>query len=56
MNYKLNYFIDKHKVVDLEFGIPVRQVNVDQNLDTSSVSYSKQISLLIDFFNQRKVF
>ena len=24
MNQKLNYFIDKHKLVDLEFGIPVR--------------------------------
>ena len=24
MNQKLNYYIDKHKLIDLEFGIPVR--------------------------------
>lgn len=29
MNQKLNYYIDKHKMFDLEFGIPIRQVNVD---------------------------
>ena len=30
MNQKLNYYIDKNKMFDLEFGIPIRQVNVDQ--------------------------
>jgi len=29
MNHKLNYYIDKNKLFDLEFGIPIRQVNVD---------------------------
>ena len=40
MNQKLNYFINKYKMFDLEFGIPIRQVNVDQQLDTTCISYT----------------
>jgi hypothetical protein len=32
MNKKLNYFIDQYQLVDLEYGVPTRQVNVNQLL------------------------
>lgn len=41
MNYKMNYYIDQHMLIDLEYNIPIRQKNVNQNLDPSVVSYAK---------------
>ena len=56
MNYKVNYFIDQHSIVDLEYNIPIRQKNVDQGLDPSVTSYTKQLNGINQFFNQRKLF
>jgi hypothetical protein len=28
MNYKMNYFLDAQAVTDLEYNVPLRQVNV----------------------------
>lgn len=56
MNYKMNYLISKDYLVDLEHNIPLSQSNVDQGLDTSSVSYSKQLEMINQFINQRKVY
>lgn len=41
MNYKMNYYIDQHFLLDLEHNIPIRQSNVNQNLDPGCVNYSK---------------
>jgi len=42
MNMKMNYFLNQHYLTDLEFNIPIRQKNVDQQLDVLQVSYTKQ--------------
>lgn len=41
MNLKRNYFLNKNFLTDLEYNIPLRQVNVDQDLDIECISYSK---------------
>ena len=51
MNYKMNYFLDAVSVTDLEYNIPLRQVNVDQGVDTSVQSYSKQNKMINEYFN-----
>lgn len=56
MNYKMNYFLDSVCVTDLEYNIPLRQVNVDQGVDTSVQSYSKQCKMINEYFNQRKIY
>lgn len=56
MNYKMNYYLDQNFFIDLEHNIPIRQQNVNQNIDPGIVSYSKQLKCIIDLFNQRKVF
>ena len=39
MNPKMNYLLNQHHVVDLEYNIPLRQSSVDQRLDVHSRSY-----------------
>lgn len=39
MNLKMNYLINQHHVIDLEYNIPIRQTSVDQQLDPECVSY-----------------
>ena len=56
MNYKMNYYIDEDYVIDLDCNIPLRQMNVNQGIDTCCVSYSKQLRYLDRLFNQRKLF
>ena len=51
MNYKMNYFLDAVCVTDLEYNVPLRQVNVDQGVDTSVQSYSKQVKMINEYFN-----
>jgi hypothetical protein len=51
MNYKMNYFLDAVCVTDLEYNVPLRQVNVDQGIDTSVQSYSKQVKMINEYFN-----
>ena len=52
---KRNYFLNQNYLTDLEHNIPLRQKNVNQNLDRCS-SYMKQLSMIVDFYNQRKVY
>jgi len=56
MNMKMNYYIDNNQLIDLEYCIPVRQVNMNQMLDHSCISYSKQIRNINQIYNQRKIF
>lgn len=42
MNQKNNYLLNSLYLTDLEYNIPLRQTNVNQNLD-SSVAYTKKI-------------
>ena len=56
MHQKNNYLLTKQYLTDLEYNIPLRQRNVNQNLDLSNVSYTKKINCVKDFFNQRKIF
>lgn len=56
MNLKMNYLLNQHYLTDLEYNIPLKQVNVDQNLDTGCTSYNKQLNMINDSFNQRKLF
>ena len=55
MNPKMNYLLNQHHLTDLEYNIPLRQTNVDQELDPHGSSYRKQLTMMRDFFNQRKV-
>lgn len=52
---KLNYMLNQNYLTDLEHNIPLRQKNVNQNLDKST-SYGKQLKMIVDFYNQRKVY
>ena len=56
MNQKNNYLLTESYLTDLEYNIPLRQTNVNQNIELSNVSYSRKINCMIDFFNQRKVY
>ena len=56
MNQKMNYFLSQHYLIDLEYNIPLRQTNVNQNLNVLQVSYTKQLNSINNFFNQRKVY
>jgi hypothetical protein len=51
MNYKMNYFLDAQAVTDLEYNVPLRQVNVAQGVDPSTQSYSKQVKMINEYFN-----
>lgn len=55
MNMKMNYFYNQNYLTDLEYNIPIRQKNVDQNLDSLNVSYNKQLNMINEYFNQRKL-
>ena len=55
MNQKMNYFITEQYIIDLEYNVPTRQANVNQNIDTKEESYGKQLKSSKDYFNQRKV-
>ena len=41
MNQKMNYFLNQYYLTDLEYNIPLRQTNVDQDLDLTAISYNK---------------
>lgn len=51
----MNYFVTEQYIIDLEYNIPTRQANVNQNIDTKEESYGKQLKSSKDYFNQRKV-
>ena len=51
MNYKFNYYIDQHHVTDLEYNIPIRQMNVNQGLQPACTSYTQQLRYINDLFN-----
>lgn len=51
MNQKRNYFITQDYLTDLEYNIPLRQSNVNQNLNLQVYSYRKQLQMSNDFFN-----
>ena len=56
MNKKMNYLINQHHVIDLEYNIPIRQTSVDQQLDRTSTSYLSQLNQINNLFNQRKIY
>ena len=56
MNKKRNYFLNQYYLTDLEYNIPLRQTNMNQNLNVEGQSYVKQLKMINDFFNQRKVY
>ena len=56
MNLKMNYLINQNHVIDLEYNIPLRQTCVNQDLDPSCVSYTKQLNNITNMFNQRKIY
>jgi hypothetical protein len=37
MNLKMNYMINQHHVMDLEYNIPLRQTYVNQGIDPQSI-------------------
>ena len=51
MNMKMNYLINQHHVIDLEYNIPIRQTSVDQQLDRTSTSYLSQLYAINNLFN-----
>ena len=51
MNFKMNYMLNQHHLIDLETNIPLRQTSVNQELDPISVSYSKQLIMLKNVIN-----
>jgi hypothetical protein len=55
MNQKNNYLLSQNYLTDLEYNIPLRQNNVNQNLTTSQ-NYTKQLKMIVDFYNQRKIY
>lgn len=52
---KRNYMLSQNYLTDLEHNIPLRQKNVNQNLEKSR-SYMKQLEMIVQFYNQRKVY
>lgn len=54
MNYKMNYFIQDNDITDLEYNIPLRQFEA-QSLKDTGVSYTKQVAMITEYNNQRKV-
>jgi hypothetical protein len=56
MNMKMNYLINQNHVIDLEYNIPLRQTYVNQNLNPTCVSYTKQLNNITNMFNQRKIY
>ena len=55
MNQQSNYFIDENYLIDVANNIPLRQVNVNQDIDKTEKSYDIQLKSLHDWSNQRKV-
>ena len=55
MIQKRNYFLSQNYLTDLEYNIPLRQTNVNQNL-CKRASYTKQVNMIVNFYNQRKVY
>jgi hypothetical protein len=51
MNMKMNYLINQNHVIDLEYNIPLRQTYVNQNLNPTCVSYTKQLNNITNMFN-----
>ena len=51
MNLKMNYFLSQNYLTDLEYNIPLRQANVDQDLNVQCSSYFKQLQMINDFYN-----
>jgi len=41
VNPKMNYLLNQHHLVDLEYNIPLRQSSVDQRLDLHGRSYRR---------------
>ena len=56
MNLKMNYLLNQHHLIDLEYNIPLRQTCVDQKLDPQCTSYNAQLKMVTDLFNQRKIY
>lgn len=51
MNQQMNYFIDQNQVIDLNYNIPLRQVNVNQDIDKTEKSYDMQLKGLHEWSN-----